>query len=258
MSEVKEEVKYFTYWEGPTIPFIELCFESMKKYCPEVVRLNPENIERYIELPGEYFKIKAINHRVDYLKAKLIYENGGYWFDADTILLKRPPDDFIAKNDYFGCPGLFGGQKGGKTLKKWYEYCDKKIKEKSEFYWHELIEPIITPLPGGQFQEIRNIDKKHIAPFFGKNFNEIFFDKINDDDLRDVKGAFAIVLYNEAFPKWFKQLSKEEIIDGNWTISEIFRLSLGSSFPAKLDVATLSNVADKINELIEYLRVKHL
>lgn len=157
MLDIKENINCFTYWEGKEIPYLELCFETMNKHCPQVIRLNEKTCQGYVDLPKEYFKIKAINHRVDYLKAKLIYQYGGFWLDADTILLKELPFKMIEEIDYFGCPGLFGGQKGSKTIKKWLDHMDRLIREKSEFAWAELIMPVISH--NWKKYEIKNIEE---------------------------------------------------------------------------------------------------
>jgi hypothetical protein len=144
----------FTYWEGKRTPYIELCFEIMKKRYPDIVRLNKNNIEEYIEIPKEYYKIKAVNHRVDWLKASLIYKYGGWWLDADTIILKPLK---VLRDEYFGCPGMFYAPKGDPSVKKWIDHMEDLIKEKSEFAWAELIMPIITS--GNETYKIINIDQ---------------------------------------------------------------------------------------------------
>lgn len=254
MPDTKEKVNVFTYWEGPKVPYIELCYETMKKYCPQVIRLNEETVKEYVNLPKEYFKIEAVNHRTDYLKARLLYEQGGWWLDADTIVLKELPE---ITHGYMGCAGLFGAQKGSEKMKEWYGWCEKKIHEKSKFYWHELIEPILEEKIHGGTREITNMELSQIAPFFGETILYAYFcDEPNkmQEYLKRAENSFAIILYNKMFPQSFKEMSKREILDKKMVISELFRRALGDTIlPQKLEEGLTSLIVDRINQIIDYL-----
>lgn len=267
-------MKCFTYWEGKKKPYIELCFKTMEKYCPEIIRLDENTCRDYVDLPKEYDRIGAINHKVDYLKAKLILEHGGWWFDADTILLKRPPE---VDSTYRGCPGLFGAEKGCEEIKMWVDYMDKKIKQKSKFFWSELITPVIystdewfkikniedwlkydntinsswkndmvvqVPPEKVEFairigaispakdthklerfvDEIRNIDKKEIHPWFGTN-NMNFLAKEEKTEIPDE--TWAVILYNHAFgdDKLLK-LNQKQILASGTRLSNLLNKAL--------------------------------
>ena len=251
-------MKYFTYWEGKEPTYIKMCYETMKRHIPDIIRLNENNANLYVDLPPEYYKIKSINHRVDYLKANLIYKYGGFWLDADTIVMKPIQDKLLDEHDYIGCPGFFGGRKGSETLKKWIDHMDIVIKTKSEFQWAELILPMVWE--NNKHKEIRNIELKYMCPFWGEKIRDIFF-KDYGEYIDKSKDAIVVVLYNYVFPDWFKKMNRKEILEGNMVISELFRRSLSTQeveLPKFVQDINLSNVADKVNEIIKYLRYKNI
>ena len=251
-------MKFFTYWEGKKTPYIELCYETMKRHIPDIIRLDENTAGYYVDLPPEYYRIKEINHRVDYLKAKLIHKYGGFWLDADTIVMKPLTEDLYYQKEYVGCPGFFGAPKGSKELERWIEHMDVVIRKKSKFQWAELILPMVWK--DNKHDEVRGIDRKLLCPFYGELIREVFFkDKQELGDRAD--NSFVIVLYNYVFPEWFKKATRKEILDGNMIISELFRKSLyGETInrPIPLEDVTLSNVANKLNEIIKYIRYKGL
>lgn len=257
MFALNEENLVFTYWEGPRIPYIELCYETMKKYCPNLVRLDETNAHRYVDLPDEYYKIEAINHRVDYLKAKLLHKYGGFWLDADTIVLKPLPFELLKEKDYIGCPGLFGAQKGSKTLEKWIKHMDVVIKKKQKFLWAELILPVVYE--NNVHNEVRGIDRKCIAPFLGERVLWIFFTTATELEKYDLSPTFAVALYNKVFPGWFKKMTEKEILESDYVISELFRKALFNnvSLPEFVTNDNIAGCIDRINQVVAYIRAEH-
>lgn len=105
----------------------EKCIESWKKYCPEykIVCHNEENFDisenRYAREAYEAGKWAFVS---DYVRLKVLYEEGGIYLDTDVELIK-PLDALIEKSGYMGfddngivSTGLgFACEKGNELIK---------------------------------------------------------------------------------------------------------------------------------------------
>lgn len=105
------------------------CVESWKKYCPgyEIVEWNESNIDLnacpvYVQ---KAYAMKKWAFITDYIRLKVVYENGGIYLDTDVELLK-PLDHLLHHRAYFGCEGTeyvntglgFGAEAGHPFLRK--------------------------------------------------------------------------------------------------------------------------------------------
>lgn len=81
----------FTYWEGMQYPFTSLCLDSVSKiFGSSHVHITEENLDEWIDVPQNVLDTKHLLFRSDYIRALLLKEYGGWWFDSDVILLKDP------------------------------------------------------------------------------------------------------------------------------------------------------------------------
>lgn len=105
----RSEEKIFTLWfqgEQNAPEIVKKCFKSIRDiYGDRFVILSDETLYDYIQLP-EYImqkwkdkKIVAANFS-DIVRIELLYQHGGYWFDA-TDFLTSPIPDFIEKSPFF-------------------------------------------------------------------------------------------------------------------------------------------------------------
>jgi hypothetical protein len=201
-------MKIFSYWEGVKPVYIQMCQDTLLKHCPDV-----EIISSCIE-----HNDLDIHYKVDYLKAKLIYNNGGFWIDADMIVMKdlTPIESLLGAYDFVGIPGFFGAKKGAPILKRWIDGMDAIINKPLTF--SDLIQPL---LHDPEFVEFGPIAKDAICPIYHDEFNK-FFDK---DDVF-YGDPYIVTLYNAQFPDWFKKMTREEILTRNMTISKFFKKAL--------------------------------
>ena len=81
------------------------CIESWRKYCPqyEIKEWNESNFDinacMYSRQAAEAKKWAFVS---DYARFKILYEEGGLYFDTDVELIK-PIDDIIATGPFMGC-----------------------------------------------------------------------------------------------------------------------------------------------------------
>ena len=195
----------YTYWEGDRPAFIDMCIQSIAVKSGGV--LNFIKCDEHTELP--------INLKVDYSKAKTIYENGGFWIDADMIVMKdlTPIFDLLETHEFVGIPGFFGARKGANILKRWIDGMDSAI-EKGGLTFSDLIQPL---LHDSEFKEFEPLTREMICPIYHDEFMKLF------DPPKDYGDPFVVTLYNSQFPQWFKQQTREQILSSNTTVGNFFR-----------------------------------
>jgi hypothetical protein len=86
----------FTYWEG-SCPFINrYCIDRIRDiFSDRHVHLTPESIYDYVnenEVPNHIKKTSHVGLRADFLRALLLKDHGGWWFDCDIWLFRDPSE----------------------------------------------------------------------------------------------------------------------------------------------------------------------
>ena len=133
------KVIHYCWFGGKPLPkSAEKCIKSWKKYCPdyEIKRWDESNFDVNC---NEYCKFCFENKKwaflTDYIRLKVIYENGGVYLDTDVELLK-PLDGLIENGAYMGfenntaiATGLgFAAEKGhsfiGENMRYYEELTD--------------------------------------------------------------------------------------------------------------------------------------
>ncbi len=91
MSEVMSRCDappVWTYWEGLCPPYVELCLDSLRRHAGARVldRASFDGLwtsDRDLPIDALY-----VAHRADYIRAYLLRHYGGFWIDADCVLLR--------------------------------------------------------------------------------------------------------------------------------------------------------------------------
>lgn len=180
-SDNTQKPYMWVYWElvnGATSPpeYIQLCLYIIKKNGSRyfnVILLDERNIFTYLPDLRKDINTLPIALKTDYIRVKLLYEYGGLWVDADTILmnnlkyiaqkLKQNLEvDFVSfgctgavckNNEGYGRPsnGVMGSIKHGLLISRCLKALDIKlnsyyslpIDKRSEFNYFELGKIII-------------------------------------------------------------------------------------------------------------------
>ena len=101
---IPKVIHYCWFGKGPMPSLALKCIESWKKFCPEykIVCWNEDNFDisenKYAKEAYEASKWAFVS---DYVRLKVMYEEGGVYFDTDVELLKSI-DDLIEENGYMG------------------------------------------------------------------------------------------------------------------------------------------------------------
>ena len=101
---IPKVIHYCWFGRGELHRLAEKCIQSWKKYCPdyEIVCWNEDNFDinqnKYAREAYEAGKWAFVS---DYVRLKVLYDEGGIYLDTDVELIK-PLDPLIEENGYMG------------------------------------------------------------------------------------------------------------------------------------------------------------
>ena len=220
----------FTFWEGPMPAYIRLCMETWK--VPYTV-LNYDNVLDYTEFDLESAKRFSLAQIADCVRVHVLRDNGGYWLDADTIMVTKrlPRAAMIGDNETrINTCGYLYADPRPEMFKEWAEYQDKVLADPdapkhwavmanafSDRYAREHIDMKIAPV-GRCWPETYMISEdiprmlKYRRFYFQSNFK-----------LEDILKTDMLMLHNSWTPKGYKYMPAKEILAKDITLSNILR-----------------------------------
>lgn len=99
------KIIHYCWFGGNPLPELaRKCIDSWKKYCPdyEIKRWDETNFDvNCCDYVREVYEAKMWAFVSDYARFKILYENGGVYFDTDVELIK-PIDDIIEEGPFMG------------------------------------------------------------------------------------------------------------------------------------------------------------
>lgn len=101
---IPKTIHYCWFGSSPLPQSAQKCIESWKKYCPEygIKEWNESDFDvSGCAYTKEAYEAKRWAFVSDYARFKILYENGGIYFDTDVELL-RPIDDLVASGSFMG------------------------------------------------------------------------------------------------------------------------------------------------------------
>jgi cellulose synthase/poly-beta-1,6-N-acetylglucosamine synthase-like glycosyltransferase len=278
------------YWEtlpGKIKPgYIDLCMESVKFNCGkcfEVIVLDNNTILDYLpDLRDLDLSFLELPQRVDYYRYSLLEQYGGVWIDADILVLKCicPFYNKLKKHDYvgFGCGHEYDicqrTLHGYTKPLNWFMMsrphtkfitCVKttteerildSLKNNRQLEYHEIGKDVLEHC----YRELSNDDDEwdygHIPSRCQEydSTGNVLDNIMIDFNWKDCEGKRVFFpLYNTApgYPDWFKQLSPQELKEGDSYLRPI----IDSAFENKPHCSYFSNDIDngfeRITEMID-------
>ena len=242
--------------------YLDLCIKTVNIHCSKDFRirlLNEKTINLYLpNLRQDLDKKLGLNQRTDYYRIKLLYKYGGVWVDVDTIVIRslKPLLKKLEKYDFigFGCHGekkCMEKKNGYPHPANWVMISRKgsKLMQLTNQYQNKILDGFGMSSSKNYFELGRNVLWKAIR-YLHKNSpgwdyyhysskcvernsngiklkNDLSISNMDIDTKCKNKYIF-VPIYNTApgFPKWFKNMSEEKILNGKMLISRLFRLSL--------------------------------
>ncbi|MGG7190017.1 glycosyltransferase family 32 protein [Clostridium paraputrificum] len=101
---IPKVINYCWFGGNPLPPLAVKCIDSWKKFCPDykIIEWNESNFDLdCCDYVREAYKEKKWAFVSDYARFKILYENGGLYFDTDVELIK-PLDDILSCGSFMG------------------------------------------------------------------------------------------------------------------------------------------------------------
>ena len=228
--------RVYTFWEGPMPAYIEMCLETWQDKFPFMV-LNYDNLEAYTEYDIESAKRFTLPIQADAVRVHVLRDNGGYWLDADTIMLTdHLPDADILGDIWKGTNtiGYLRSEKNSRMFSEWAKHQDTIIAgEKSEYTpeneWSVLGNTFTdryiaknNDVKIGSIQpcwpEVYKIhyDRPRRRKYFDFYFSSFY-------ELSDIRKTDMLMLHNSWTPAEYKQRTREQVLGSRCTMSNILR-----------------------------------
>ena len=115
---IPKKIHYCWFGGKPLNKLGKKCLESWKKYFPdyEIIEWNESNFDitccQYVR---EAYDAKKWAFVSDYARFKILYEQGGVYFDTDVEVIKSF-DDILNKGNFMGCENEVFAVKNGLSL----------------------------------------------------------------------------------------------------------------------------------------------
>lgn len=132
MCQISKKIHYCWFGGNPLPENAKKCIESWKKFCPdyEIIEWNESNFNLdECKYARQAYDAKKWAFVSDYARFKILYENGGLYFDTDVELIKSI-DDIISLGEFMGvedkkeilvAPGL------GMAMQKGSLFCKEMV-----------------------------------------------------------------------------------------------------------------------------------
>lgn len=210
--------------------YIKLCMETWR--IPYTV-LNYDNLHEYTDLDIEPVKRFTLPQIADVVRVHVLRDQGGYWLDADTIMLTGE----LPETDLVGDPaqrtssaGLLYSEPGSDMFVEWARYQDEIVNgPDTPTYWATMVNSFSDPYakahpdvriyPIERFWPETYMVKEQIPRY--QKYAQFYFEQ--NYGLEDIQPADLLMLHNSWTPGWYKQLSESEVLAKSCTLSNILR-----------------------------------
>ena len=245
--------RVFTYWEGPKPDYIDLCHQTIRKAngnCFTV--LTPESVGEYIDIPYyyyddhyDYWNSLMPAHRADLIRVEVLSQFGGVWIDSDFIALNsfKPLIEASERNHalyYYHdgdryTNGFLCAPFNHSMMIEWARnnfavFLNLKtmgIVPSPNNRWTSFGADQLDAVREHAVDDHRDVSHRRIGPIRYRDMDRFF-------ETENLTGtvwgaAYGYMLFNTGFPEWFKKLDRDQILEGPWMISRLFRFALGLS-----------------------------
>jgi hypothetical protein len=243
--------KVFTYWEGNCYGYIQLCHDTLKRHNKEFTLLTPDDVknepamERFIN--DEYYNSLMPAHRADIIRIKYLEKYGGVWIDSDFIAMNsfdvlieastRLHSLYYYRDSWQATNGILIAPKNHSMIVEWSRKIDcvySNLKRHNRIpnpnnNWCAFGADQLKVCIDNAIDRHQDLgwDRVQLIPY--GDLSRYFLTRSNMSDFRDIAwpGCYGYMLFNTGFPDWFKKVSKQEVMDGDWFITFLFKLALG-------------------------------
>jgi len=236
-----DTMRIWSFWDGPKPAFIELCQESLRRHNPAAEILDADSFRRWqtYDLDIELDHLCQA-HRADWRRLNLLYTYGGLWVDADCIVM-QPLQRFVdavrccwtlAYREGHGnsIPGSFlGCPPASYHITEIYQRATAIVRSKKNPDWLEICGwNIEQTLRNHDHKGYFQIDRNQIEPVSWNGSWAAFFERGTDEQhaKKFLPFAYTYMLSNNSFPPQVRTMTRQELLEGDYFISFLFRKAL--------------------------------
>lgn len=223
----------FTFWEGKMPAYIRLCMETWK--LPYKI-LDYDNLREYTDIDVEKLKRFTLPQIADIVRVHVLRDWGGWWMDADTIMITGDLPD----TDMVGDPekrtntiGLLYAEPESDMYTEWAAYQDEIINSigfRGGKYPWDIMGNRFTDEYVREHEDVRihPIEKYWPETYMiadeiprYEKYRRFYFEQ--GHGLADIRPADLLMLHNSWTPEWYKKLSATDVLAGSCTMSNVLR-----------------------------------
>lgn len=206
---IPKKLHYCWFGPNPKSKVFEQCFLSWKKFCPdfEIIEWNEKNTKH---ITNSFFKNalhkKKYAFASDFIRTKILYEQGGIYLDTDMLLVKSI-DELLSYNFFTGeevegrvAYGFYGAIPKNHFLEKMFGFYENT-------YFNAWSPPVITHT----FKKLVTQDnlKENEIIFQSNVFYPLPYELKNEDYISFLKAeTYAVHLWDHSW----KAKTKEETL----------------------------------------------
>lgn len=137
---IPKKIHYIWLGDKPLDLTSRICINSWRRICPdyEIILWNEQNLDIEGLKRGNAFFRACVERKLwafaaDYLRLKILYDEGGIYLDTDVEVIKRL-DGFLESSFFVGwespefiAAGVIGAEAGSKVLERLLEFYDREI-----------------------------------------------------------------------------------------------------------------------------------
>lgn len=219
----------FTFWEGKMPAYIRLCMNTWRFH---YTVLTYDNMHEYTDIDIEPLKRYTLPQIADVIRVHVLRDNGGYWLDADTIMVtdKLPTTNMIGFPDRrANTIGYLHTEPHSKMFEAWAKYQDDVIGEASSEDGWDIFGNRFTDQYVAEHPEITIAS---VEPCWPETYMEDGNDRwgqyrsfyfARSYHLADIRPTDMIMLHNSWTPDWYKKMATETVLREPCTLSNILR-----------------------------------
>lgn len=220
----------FTFWEGVMPEYIRLCLKTWKI---QYIILNYDNLHNYTDISIDKIKKFSLPQIADCVRVHVLRDWGGYWLDADTIMINdKLPEEMVIgdPNTRTNTCGYLHTEPHSEMFEKWAEFQDEIINdEHNSTHWsvlaNDFSDPYLQEHPDIQICPVWKCwPETHMINGDISRYNKYqMFYFNNSFTINDIEQTNMLMLHNSWTPEWYKLISKSELLNNECTLSNILR-----------------------------------
>lgn len=234
----------FTFWEGPKPAYISLCHKSLLRQNAGRARIYdystlPDYLQEFTKDP--FFHTLCLPHQADIIRVMLLEREGGMWVDSDFIHLnpmwplvqtaERQHKLLYYAEKHGPTNGVLAAPPSHLIVSEWakkiravYSNFKRRGRIPTSGEWTSFGQDqmkVLLPIALEPHQDL-GWDRVQLIDYYSK---DRFFRAENVKE-NAWPAAYGYMLFNSSgIPDWFRGLTEQQILNGPWLISYLFRLA---------------------------------